>query len=841
MGKIFKSLFFALLALVVLVGTLFIENGSRMEAALVIDRDVIAATDEQGATVISGGETQSFTDETVLRVGDTLQTSNNQAAVIRFDIHGVLRLSPLTSITFVSQTEDGYIFDLRQGSIWGNNLSASSGLNIVAGGALLMPQRASFDGSFDGETTRARVFSGQVNVGLIDAQYASDQVFFSRSDSLINSFLVADGSQAVIAQSKVRDNAQLLRQLLYSKLIKEFQYSLMNPATLGTDQWLTQNLAADKSLLSTIAAEELENITNRGLHYGSLDSLSYELDKLFVRLSETFTFTSKKRVEHLVQNIFEQVGDAKYLYAFGREAEGRERITLFEQLIHEGVDQGQQIFDEVVLDRLWQEYSQIQFVVPTNSLYDVKVALSDLLLARIDGDAEATIAKLGLIRDYMNVAYALADTSQLDARLALQDYFNRFQDFVENDVAGISSVSYLLAEENQIMDNLLRQYPQFYQDSFFAMKNFLEEEWLKFIPEGTLKNEERQTLISTKIDFLKQLQTFFLDERIALADARLVVFRLINEIKDLQPGTDVGVSGLFALRLEDYGNFLRFLNTTNVSQLRGSSPQGAYDNFLALQQEQLSIEQVIQEFLGEEVTAPSTTVENVLEQVSEDFESIGVTNLQIESLSDPTARFVEIINGDIQGVSFSGDYDWNRKLISNVQSGGVVLADAAIRLSSLPLLLQPQEPTEPMEPVEEPTEPVEEPTTTQAERVAKILLLQKLAVNGVKVAEENVVIEDFNAGEFTVNGATLADSPEVQMAFFFQNKTNVVSSLIIRTRDGDKQVADPYDIAQLAAVANQVYTQAEQAAATPGPSPSPSPAPAPSPSPSPNPNPVPVQ
>ena len=814
MTKLLKNLAFALLALGILVGTIFIEGGAQPEAATALEMEVVALAGDQGATAIVSGSSGAFSGEMALQPGDTIQTSNGQSAVIRFDSNGILRLSGLTSLTFLNQTESGYIFNLQQGTVWGNNGATSTGMNVIAGGALLMPQRSSFDVGYDGQVSLIRVFSGQVNVGLIDGSYTADQVLLSKSERLVNSFLVAAGSQATVSKSKVADNVQILGRLLYSKLIKEFQYGLMNQATLAADPWVTQNLAADRALKTTIDANELTNITARGLRYGSLDSLSYDLDKSILRLSETFTFSQEKRIERIVENLFEQLMDAKYLYVFGREADGRERVVLFSQLVNAGVDEGQELFNEKVMDRLWLEYAKLNTVLPTDDLYDVKVALSDLLLQKINGDADAIFLKLGLIRDYINYSYALAETNQLEARLALQNYFTRFQAFVEEEVAAIATSSYVLAEENQIMDNLLRQYPQFYQDSYFAMKSFLEGEWLDFVPDGSLKTEEQQTIISTKIDFLRQLQTFFLSERVSLEDARLVAFRLINEIKDLQPGTDVGVSSLFALRLEDYGNFLRFLNATNVTQLRGSSPQDAYNDFIQLQQQQVSIEQVISEFLGEE-TVPTITAEDIVAQISEDFSTIGATNLQIEEISDVNERYIQIASGVIDGVTFAGEYDWNRKLIQNVTSGGVALSRDAIRLSSLPILLQPTEPEQPTETPSQPQQPTqpEQPQVSQAERVAVALLLNKLRTNGIAALEENIIVKDLNAGSFVVNGARLADDADVQMAFAFQNSANVASSILVRTPDGDKQVADPFDVGQLASVARQVYVQGEQAAA----------------------------
>lgn len=801
-----KKIVTLLLALAVLAGTLFIESGLKIEAMTALEQEVMVVSGDQGSTLITEAGTETLSGERSFNPGDTFQTSNGQTALVRFDNHAVIRLAPLSSLTFKLQSEEGFVFELNQGQVWMNNLSSVSRVNLLAGGALIIPRRSSFDAQFDGQTTEVRVFSGQVNVGLVTDVYAVDRVASPRDETQVNSLLVAQGSRAVVSFSKVINNADLLRQLLYSKLIKEFQYSLMDPTLLVNDGWIVQNLQADKDLRNEISLEVRENITSRGLHYSSLDGFGYDLDKAMVGLSDALTFTDEKRTERRIQNIFEQLLDAQYLFEFGRNAEGQERIVLFSQLVKEGISQRGALFQKQSLDKIARSYAHLQFVLPIDSLFAAKVQLSDVMIAQLNSSEDAAIQKLGLIRDYMDYAYTLASTNQLEARLSLENYFRRFQDFVKNEQTYLARNSRLLSEENQIMDNLLRQYPQFYQESFFTMKDFLEEEFLQLLPEGPAKNEERQTIISTKIDFLKQLQTFFLDEKVNLNDARLIAFRLINEIKDLQPEADLGVSELFALRLKDYGTFLKFLNTTDVAQLRGSSPQIEYDSFLALQKEQLSLEQVIQEFLGEEVTGPKFTVEEILSNVTADFEKLGVTDLQVAPVTAPDQELVHIVSADLKGVQFSGQYDWQRKLLSQVRSNNTLLSENNIRLSSLALLLQPKEETVTPSTEEQPI--IQPAEVSQAERVAKILLLQKMTKSGITVEEKNVVVRDLEAGDFVINGATLLSDPKVQMAFAFQNKTNVVSSLIVRTLTGDARVNDSYVLSDLAVAVQQVYNEA---------------------------------
>ncbi|MBU0667642.1 FecR family protein [Patescibacteria group bacterium] len=782
MKNFLKKIVVFLLAGSVFAWTMFIESGTSTIAGTVTNMKV-------------------FAGEMEINQKEKVQTGEGQFEFIRFDTEGVIRLAPSSSLVLKDKSESGYVFELENGRAWVNDHFASMPVRVLAGSAFLEPRRASFDVSFDGEQTKIGVYSSQVMVGLVTGG----------DPNPINSFLVAEGGQATVSLAKVVSSAELLRKLLYSKLVKEFNYSLMDPVAMGQDQWVAKNLKDDADLLAAVSSKRLEAINARGLKYASLDSPGYQIDKAVIELSDKLTFTEERRIGLLIDSIDEHLLDAEYLLVFGRSTEARERILLYEKLMKDGFALGDEIFRAGVLEKMRSFYNQLLFVLPTDALFEVKTVLSDFLLAELEESPETVLGKLGLIRDYMNYAYKLAQTNQLEARLSLQNYFMRFQDFVKNEKSRLAGISDLLSEENRIMDNLLKQYPQFYQDAFFAMKNFLETEWLKLLPEGNDKNEEKQTMISTKIDFLKQLQSFFLAEKISLADARQVVLRLINEIQALQTGTDIGVSALFALRLKDYGNFLKFLKTTNVSQLRGSSPQKEYEKFLALQREQLTIDQVIKEFLGEEVPKPVITPEQISQQIADDFATMKVTGLQVGEISGEDQELVDILGGDTEGMHFSGRYDWNLKLISQLKMDDVMVSEEPIRLSSLVVTLQAAavEMTVAPQPVRPlPAPAPAKPEVSQAERVARILLIQKLKASGISAVEDNILVTSVENGEFSVNGATLISNKDIQVSFNFQNKTNVISGLIVKTPAGDLKVLNEYPLAQLDAAATQVYNKA---------------------------------
>lgn len=808
MAKLFKNLAVAALAVLAMFMTLNVEKGIKPEEISTYSKVVAVRALENGVTVTREGESVQLEGEKNLKQGDTVLTAASQNAILVFDEYGEIRLAPETEIFFMSELEEGYVFKLNRGQVWVNNLYTSSYLNVLAGGALLMPRRTVFDLAYDGVSAKIRVFKNHVNVGLVDPGYVPVDIIQYKNDVLINSFLVAEGSQSTIFLNKVVNSADVLGKLLYSKLIKEFQYSLMDQLKLRADTWVNLNKGYDSDLLASVEGNKKASLDARGLKFASLDSLGYKMDGFLNGAADVLTFSIEKRMQRLINNIFDHLSDAEYLLAYGRSAEAQERLNLFKADITERMASADADFHAAVMNKLRYHYASLNYVLPNDNMFSAKEQLGDLLIAHLGTSEEELAEKLELIRDYLNYAFALVETDTARAKLALEQYSKKIDVFIGTSGARLGNMKYLLSEDNQIMDNLFRRYAQFYQDSFFALKSYLETEWLKLLPDGVDKFEEQQTIISNKIDFLRQVQVFFLAQKVTLNDARKIVLRLINEIQDLQPQTEVGISDLFALRLKDYGNFLLFLNSTDVASLRGVSPQQQYDNFLKAQSEQVSIEQAISEFFGEKPPEAdeSTKIELVLKQASDDFVQVGVKDAKFGPLESLSQKYIDVYSATFNKTVFSARYDWDNKQISQIKVGANVVSANPIRLSNLPLLLAPKVETEVPETPEEIEEEIPEvEEVSKAEKVAKILLIQKLKANDVSAVESNITIADQANQMYIVNGATLISEPNIQIAFIFNNREDQASSFTVRTTEGDFKLTGFVALKDISAKALATY------------------------------------
>ncbi|HRY91712.1 MAG TPA: hypothetical protein P5229_05265, partial [Candidatus Gracilibacteria bacterium] len=192
--------------------------------------------------------------------------------------------------------------------------------------------------------------------------------------------------------------------------------------------------------------------------------------------------------------------------------------------------------------------------------------------------------------------------------------------------------------------------------------------------------------------FLKQLQFYFLQNQVPLQEAQKIAFRLINEIKDLMTGEAVGINELFAVRLKDYGVFLRFLNSDQVVNLRGTTIQASYNQFVKAQSGvSVGVEEFLQETGNVSTAEESLTVAQIAARIKSDFSAIEVLQVDLGEISSPDQELVRVTQGFINNISFSAVYDWKLKLISNVVVEGKTLIRSAVSLDKFKEIMVPPE------------------------------------------------------------------------------------------------------------------------------------------------------
>ncbi len=577
------------LALIVFSITFLVENAfSRGQTPLPDPQIVLRVPVNQEVKVTRKQQQQTVRGkkEFILEQGDVLETQSAPDTEIRFSHSGAVRLEAQSTLSILlhDQQADGYLLSLVKGRMWVNNLYSSSLLNIMAGSAYLIPQRSIFDVNVNSEKTLVYAHQHSLTIGLIPKDFLAERIVSVPAANFINSYLLPQKSQTTVYPRKIAEQAPTLQKLLYSKLVKEFPVSLIDAEQLQNDPWLKKNTQADNKLLTEVSTNMLRFIRDRGLKIAQVNSLFYELNQALTRFGNTLTFSDEKVTGKLLESIFKHFHDSQYLFVFGRLNEGTERLSFFTHLLQESFQNNNQSFRKKLLSSLWREYQAMSFVEADEPLYSAKNALMTTLFTQVIADKYRMFL---LLRDIMNNVYDLAEKNPTVSRQALDEYFQHFNTIVTDAKLSSEDLKNFLVSENQVMNNLLKLYPGFYRDRVFALKNDMEQQWLKLVPDGNDKNEAKQTVIGNKIDFLRQLKDFFLQDQIPLDETRRIIFRLFREAENLQlpQETAVAVSELYAKRLEDFGIFFRFLNSPEYvfTSGRGASRQEQFDRFLAVQ------------------------------------------------------------------------------------------------------------------------------------------------------------------------------------------------------------------------------------------------------------------
>jgi len=680
---VLKQIGFAVIALIIFVGGVFVESMVRVDAQTSLDKDILVKAGT-GFVLLREGDGQKVDKDLVLEVGDEIRTDKGGRVVVVFDDYGRIRVDENSSLVLVGKYEDGYDFNLKAGHVWVNSLYAQSRLNFKAGAGVIIPQRSVFSLFFDKGSTDVESFIANVYVGIIDEAFSFNKVMFSDDSSLVNHFLVSQGGKASISFSKVNKNVSVIKKLLYSKLIKEFHYSLIDLESFGDDDFYNYNVELDDFLKNKVEKDFKNKIDVLNLKYSSLDSLKYNVDSSFDALFSMFTFVESKREGRLLNYIFNNLFDSEYLFVYNRVDDASNRLALFKKVFNENFSLFSDEYKKKIIGLLNDEYVFMGFVSYEDNLMNVKSLLADLIEKYSFDDEVSFVNKLQIIRDFMTDAYLLAGHDDIFARQALAKYYSFMMDFIKSNSG--HNLTYVLAEENQIMASLLRRYSAFYVDSVFGVKSFLEKKWIASIVNFQDQNEEKRVIISDKIDFLKNLKRFFLDNKVSLDDARSITGRLIVEIQNFQVSDDLGINELFDLRLKDYGVFLKFLNATSVTSIRNLSSKGAYEAYVARHKEQVSVADFMNNVVKVD-KSESFNVSKIIDDINKDFSDIGVVDLFIGDFTSVDQKIVAIKSAKYKGVVFSGLYDWDKKLIIEVDVDGKKLGDGGVKIDSLPLVL----------------------------------------------------------------------------------------------------------------------------------------------------------
>jgi len=658
--------------------------------------------------------------------------------------------------TVLANDKNEYVFNLKSGTVWGNFSVSDSKVNILADQVVVVPNKASFNLSFDGSNVYLYVYKGDVYVGFLPEGINILEYQDEYSSLFMNRMLVPKGTQITIPLHKIDDKLKLL---LYSRLVGEFRYSLI-PDSVKEDPWVVENLKRDRKYLETLK----QDFTSRVLREGRA-SMDGSVNKLFYWVEENLSFVPDRHQEIVLSHLFAYLDDAIFYAVDEDKVNMSNSLSEFNRYYLSKQDL---VNKDGLYDKVLDSYiKRLLIFDSTDSEYQILKFILDMRFS------EGKDAYYIVGRFWVNV-YDVIESTDTAIDQALDFYYSYLKKTLTKK-ADIGYYRMYIAYQNQLFDNLFLNYPVFYKDSYFGMKSTLEKEMISLYEDGQLKNELSQDLINEKIELLKRLMKFFFDEKIEVEDAKLILTRLIEEINGFMDPTKAqdAVVRLFESQLKSIVDFWGYLKSPEYysSKAYGLNHKERFQSYLKEREKIWSFINIQEDILGVN-SDRHMTVDDVVDEIQSVFaKNKAIEDIEIGLINDVNQRDVEI-RANIDEFPFEATYDRSQHVIKNVKVNGDVLSVDAIKIDSLMTLINEKYGMNDLQDVDPTGESNDQQLAleTNAQRIARIFISKKIEEVGYIITDKNVQLIDEANTVYRITNAFVKGYEKVFVTFDYTFK-----------------------------------------------------------------------
>ena len=680
----------------------------------------------------------------------------------------------VSEVLELSDVDGAYVFEMKDGRVWGNFGNSFSRVNIAVGDKIVViPSLSQFDITFEEGTLVLRSYLGDTYVGFLNEGIGADNYMDEYSPSFGNVLMVPAGTQVKIPLSRVDERVY---KLLYFKLVKEFRYSFIPDSYAAEDAFVKANLL--DGFKFTEALKENRRVQFRKDNPMGISSALSDF------LHESLIVFDSKEEAYYVEKLNRFLFDAVLSESSSKREDSLEDFSKIVSALPSKVLDSDSynsfltkwLSDLAVFGGLDSEYDALDVLIEKSQrIFDE----SYLLKVRLSRFNDAVYHDEGIEEAY-------SATYKGSERL-----FEKFEDQ--------SAYKKFLTFQNQLLDNYLLRFPELYKAKYFEMKAEVESEFYELYYGGQLKEEMKQSFVRRKIDFLKRLQTYFFDEKIDLKDAKEVVSVLVTGVNDYMPAktSDNAVLELFNKELSDIGNFWGYINDLEYSKssLYGETHNERYEVYLEEKDQVMSILDVQRDVLGGEA-APRKTVAQITAEIRADLDGVGASSIKVGKIDAAQQRYVNI-SAIVGGHVFNGEYDRDFGTVSDLYAYGSLISSTGIKLADLESFITSSLTEVADEAGVSISDSYDESTQeTNAQKIAKTMIAKKLVKMSYDVAISDVEIVDAVEALYRLNDIVVKGEggSEFVITFDYLANTERVRNLYIMVDDESHRVSGEFPL-----------------------------------------------
>lgn len=295
---------------------------------------------------------------------------------------------------------------------------------------------------------------------------------------------------------------------------------------------------------------------------------------------------------------------------------------------------------------------------------------------------------------------------------------------------------------------------------------------------------------------------------IPFQEGRRVILLLASDIESLRPNfSDAAVLVYFDSQLRELAPFLGFLRSQVSANLRGSF-EADYREYIESQHEFAQIRELLDSAQGG-ISISSFRREELAESVSTDFSALGASDIKIMLPDLEGDSRVKIVSALLEEKTFSGVYDTQGKVLSDLVIGEEKI-ESAVRLENFKkffLVKMGKASLEAGETIAVLTESRAEESLL--ERATKSALMEELKKMDISAEDRNLGLEDLDTGVLHVRLAVISQGTDAKVfSFDVGQKLSVVTNLKVQTVLGEIPVNDAFALRELPLKVEQIYSRA---------------------------------
>lgn len=700
----------------------------------------------------------------------------NSNSIIRLDKGSDISLKFIENDDFSRTAEVG----LFKGRIWIYTLNSSLKTELKTPSLQVLAEPGVFDIQYIGGNLTLTALRHNIDVEILG-----------------NKLVVPESRSMVISEEKIKNSADTIKKLRYSKLLKEFPYF----AVSKPDAWIVSNQKKDSAFLEKYKESLFEDIRNGGVKLGAdEDSFFFKFNKFLRDADVEFTFDPSRKIEKQTSTAFKYFDSGVYAVLTGNETLAIRRFEQFSFVASEmdsALKDASQSWNKSLEkhldllafarpnDKFFQAKSALRLASKTSGFDSLHLAYADILdTAAIGNDAETGQKVITALRRFGSQAdFSL---KRMKGDLAATDAF-------------FTSI---------YLNEFLKSRPGLLKNEFLRISELFERFHLAGIGNREQTDDQRQFFIADKIKIIQMVKALIEADTVQFQDGRNSILLLANQIEALKPTfSDTAVLSYFDKQLADLAPFITFLRSSTAERIHGSYQEG-FEDFKKQQAEFKQVAELLSTAAGGEQISASRR-EELAGIVAADIGSLGIKNIKITLPAVEGDSRVNVVNAEFEGKKFTGVYDTVRKVMSDIvfDSEKIPNSVKSENLKKLFLIKMGKLALATGETVESLTEQPSQESILEKVTTAK--LLEDLDKMGISVDEKYLGMENFGEGVIHVRLALLGDGSDATVfAFDVAPKISTVSNLKVQTVSGELPVNGTFSLRELALKVDQVFKAA---------------------------------